>query len=90
MCYNGSYVGYAQEYIRFSIVILRALAFSSYVGYAQEYIRFSIVILRALALENVNAISKDFLAFHSSKTFASENCKPHYCKNFCNNATVQF
>ena len=46
--------------------------------------------IRALALKNVNAISKAFLAFHGSKTFASKNCKPHYCKKFCNSATVQF
>ena len=44
----------------------------------------------ALALKNANAISKAFLAFHSSKTFASKNGIPHYCKIFCNSTTVQF
>ena len=46
--------------------------------------------MRALALKNANTISKDFLAFHGSKTFASENYKPYYCKIFYNSATVQF
>ena len=46
------------------------------------------MLVRVLALKNANAISKDFLAFHGSKTFALENCKPHYCKIFCNSATV--
>ena len=36
------------------------------------------MIIRALVLKNVNAISKDFLAFYGSKTFASENCKLCY------------
>ena len=45
---------------------------------------------RALALKNANAISKAFLAFHNSKTFASKNGIPYYCKIFCNSATVQF
>ena len=48
------------------------------------------LLLRALALKNANAISKAFLAFHGSKTCASKNCKPQYCKFFCNSATVQF
>ena len=38
--------------------------------------------LRVLALKNANAISKAFLAFQGSKTFASKNCKSHYCKFF--------
>ena len=46
--------------------------------------------IRALALKNANAISKAFLVFHSSKTFASKNGIPHYCKFFCNSATIQF
>ena len=46
--------------------------------------------LRALALKNANAIFKAFLTFQGLKTLASNNGKPHYCKNFCNNATVQF
>ena len=45
--------------------------------------------LRALALKNANG-SKAFLAFQGSKTFASKNCKSHYCKFFCNSAIVQF
>ena len=36
------------------------------------------MIIRALALKNVNAISKDFLTFYGSKTFASENYKLCY------------
>ena len=44
--------------------------------------------VRALALKNANAISKDFLAFHGSKMFASKNCKPYYCKIFCNTVAV--
>ena len=50
----------------------------------------SILVLRALALKNANAISKGFLTFHGSKMSASKNCKPHYCKIFCNSATIQF
>ena len=45
---------------------------------------------RALALKNANAIFKAFLIFQGSKTLVSNNDKPHYCKNFCNSATVQF
>ena len=40
-------------------------------------------------MKNANAIFKDFLAFYDSKMFASENCKPYYCKFFCNSATVE-
>ena len=36
------------------------------------------MIIRVLALKNVNVISKDFLTFYGSKTFASENCKLCY------------
>ena len=46
--------------------------------------------VRASALKNANAISKGFLTFYGSKMSASKNCKPHYCKIFCNSATVQF
>ena len=47
-------------------------------------------ILRALALENANAKSKGNLTFSTSKQPASGNGKQHYCKFFCNSATVQF
>ena len=52
--------------------------------------RLTPYFIRALALKNVNAISKAFLAFYGSKTRASKNGKAHYCKFFCNSATVQF
>ena len=46
--------------------------------------------VRALALENANAKSKGNLTFSTSKQPASGNGKQHYCKFFCNSATVQF
>ena len=46
-------------------------------------------ILRALALGNANAKFKGNLAFLTSKQSASGNGKQHYCKFFCNSATVQ-
>ena len=46
--------------------------------------------VRALALGNANAKSKGNLAFLTSKQSASGNGKQHYCKFFCNSATVQF
>ena len=46
--------------------------------------------LRALALGNANAKSKGNLAFLTPKPSTSENGKQHYCKFFCNSATVQF
>ena len=44
------------------------------------------MIIRVLALKNVNVISKDFLTFYGSKTFASENCKllELYCSSILN------
>ena len=47
-------------------------------------------IIRALALGNANAKSKENLAFLSPNPSASENGIQHYCKFFCNTATVQF
>ena len=47
-------------------------------------------ILRALALKNAKVIFKAFLTFLRIKVLASNNAKPHYCKIFCNSATVQF
>ena len=49
-----------------------------------------ILLLRALALGNANAKSKGNLAFLTWKQSASGNGKQHYCKFFCNSATVQF
>ena len=49
-----------------------------------------LLLIRALALKNANAIFKAFLTFQCSKTLASKNVKPHYCKIFYNSATVQF
>ena len=46
--------------------------------------------IRALALKNAKVISKVLLAFQGSKTCTSRNGKAHYCKFFCNSATVQF
>ena len=46
--------------------------------------------IRALALGNANAKSKENLAFLSLNPSASENGIQHYCKFFCNTATVQF
>ena len=46
--------------------------------------------VRALALKNAKVISKVLLAFQGSKTCTSRNGKAHYCKFFCNSATVQF
>ena len=46
--------------------------------------------IRALALKNAKVIFKAFLTFLRIKVLASNNAKPHYCKIFCNSATVQF
>ena len=56
----------------------------------ENIVRIYLVGIRALALGNANAKSKGNLAFLTSKQSASGNGKQHYCKFFCNSATVQF
>ena len=58
----------------------KALSFGSSIAESLSF--------RALALENGNAKSKGNLIFLTSKQSASGNGKQHYCKFFCNSATV--